>query len=129
VVDTTGPSIRCNAPETIIPPQAPISFTASAVDNCSDLSVSITDYSSVAYTKKGKLVERSGPRAISSDGATITIHRSGGVGAHIQWTATATDSCGNVAEQVCEVEVARPQRHRQSADGKVFSRPHLGRSR
>jgi len=116
IVDTTGPSIQCNAPEAIIPPQALTSFTASAVDNCSNLSVAITDYSSVAYTKKGKRVDRMGPRAISSDGATITIHRSGGVGAHIRWTVTATDDCGNVTERECEVEVARPQRHRKATD-------------
>jgi hypothetical protein len=108
VVDTTGPTIQCNAPETIIPPEAPISFTASALDNCSDLSVSITGYSCVGYTKKGKEVDRLEPGAISTSGATITIHDSGGVGAHIRWTVMAMDSCGNVAERECKVEVLRP---------------------
>jgi hypothetical protein len=34
VADTTPPEIFCNAPGAIVPPDAPVSFTATATDVC-----------------------------------------------------------------------------------------------
>jgi len=33
---------------------------------------------------------------------------SGGIGNHITWAVTATDSSGNTTETVCEVVVVKP---------------------
>jgi hypothetical protein len=109
VVDTTPPAVFCNAVSTITPPDAPISFTATAVDNCDDETVvEITDYDCFSFTKKGKRVDKRRSCEVVISGATLTILDSGGVGDHITWTAQATDCSGNTATTVCEVEVVNP---------------------
>jgi hypothetical protein len=108
VVDTTPPVISCNAPATITPPDAPISFTATATDNCDDdPSVAITGFDCFKFTKKGKKIDKTQSCVIEVVGDTITILDTGGVGDHITWTTRATDSCGNVHEDGCEVEVVK----------------------
>jgi hypothetical protein len=108
VVDTTPPDIECNAPDTIIPPDAPISFTATATDNCDDdPSVEITEYDCYTYTKKGKRIDKTESCVVGIQGDTITILDSGGVGDHISWTVLATDNCDNETEEECEVEVVK----------------------
>ena len=109
VVDTTPPVISCNAPSTIIPPDAPISFTATATDNCDDSpSVEITEFDCFKYTKKGKRIDKTESCVVSIENDTITILDSGGVGTHITWMSHATDSCGNVAEKPCKTLVVNP---------------------
>lgn len=109
VVDTTAPGIVCNAPATITPPDAPISFKASAIDNCDAAPVvEIITYDCFFYTKKGKRIDKTESCVVEVEGDTITILDSGGVGDNITWTVLATDSCGNVAELVCDVEVINP---------------------
>lgn len=96
VVDTTEPEIDCNAPDTIAPPDAPISFTAGAVDNCApSASVEITGHDCFKYTKKGRRVDKTESCVIAVAGDRITILDSGGVGDHITWTVRASDNCGN----------------------------------
>ena len=109
VVDTTPPVISCNAPSTIIPPDAPISFTATATDNCDDSpSVEITEFDCFKYTEKGKRIDKTESCVVSIENDTITILDSGGVGTHITWMSHATDSCGNVAEKPCKTLVVNP---------------------
>jgi hypothetical protein len=109
VVDTTPPVIDCDAPSTITPPDAPISFRATATDNCEEvLSVEITGYDCFKFTKKGKRVDKTESCVIELDGDTITILDSGGVGDNITWTVIATDSCGNSSERTCALEVSNP---------------------
>ena len=43
VVDNTMPTIACNVRD-ITPPHAPITFTATATDNCSVAAVAVTGY-------------------------------------------------------------------------------------
>ena len=108
VVDTTPPIIECNAPATITPKDAPISFTATASDNRDDHpSVEILEYDCFFYTKKGKLIHKTESCMVEIEGDTITILDSGGVGDHISWTILAIDNCGNEAEKKCEVEVVK----------------------
>jgi hypothetical protein len=110
-IDTTPPLIACNAPGTINPTDAPISFTATATDDCdSDPSVVITGYESYKYTKKGKMIDKSESTVIELDGDTITILDTGGVDTIIRWTVSATDSSGNEVETTCEVHVVIPGR-------------------
>ena len=64
VVDTTPPEIFCNAVPVITPPDAPISFTASADDQCHGaLTAEITDYDCFKFTKKA---DSSGKRTPAS---------------------------------------------------------------
>ena len=109
VLDTIPPDISSNAPATIIPPDATISFTATATDNCdSEPYVEITSYDCFKFTKKGKRIDKTESCVVSISNNTITILDSGGVDDHITWTARATDSCGNVAEGTFETLVVNP---------------------
>lgn len=110
VLDETSPIIECNAPSTIIPPDAPVSFAASAMDNCGSASVSIQQYDCFKFTKKGKWVNKaeSCEAAISDD--AISILDSGGKGNNIEWEVAATDPSGNEATVDCGVSVVTPAR-------------------
>lgn len=109
VVDTTSPVIKPNAPATITPPDAPISFTAKATDNCDgDPSVSITGYDCYFFTKKDKRIDKTESCVVEINGDTITILDSGGVGDQIEWTISAEDNCGNADEITHTVSVVNP---------------------
>jgi hypothetical protein len=108
VVDTTPPVIACNAPATITPPDAPISFTATATDNCDDdPSVEITRFDCFKFTKKGKQIDKTESCIVDVCGNTITILDSGGVGTQITWTVRAVDECENPSEFNCMVDVVK----------------------
>ena len=108
VVDTTPPVISCNAPLSITPPDAPISFTATAIDNCdSDPFVEITGYDCFFFTKKGKRIDKTESCVVDVVGDTITILDSGGVGTRITWTVLSVDECGNSSQPDCMVEVIK----------------------
>ena len=109
IEDTTPPAVFCNAPPTIIPPDAPISFAAAAEDVCEGpLTPVITDYDCFKVTKKGKVIDKTESCVVSFVGDTITIADSGGVGTRITWTAEATDGSGNTTQVECGVDVVRP---------------------
>lgn len=108
VVDATPPLIECNAPATITPPDASISFTATAVDACGDTTGEVTGFDCFKLTKKGKRVDKTGSCIVEVEGTTVTVLDSGGVGDHITWEVTATDGAGNEATETCEVEVVNP---------------------
>ncbi len=109
VVDDTPPAIVCNAPDTIIPPDAPISFTATATDNC-DASAVVTSYDCWTINGSGRRVDKTESCVVSFAGDTLTVDDSGGVGDHIEWTVEATDGSGNTTTATCEIEVIRPPR-------------------
>ena len=109
VVDNTEPVISCNAPATITPPDAPISFTATATDNCDDVpDVEITSYDCYMFTKKGKRIDKTESCIVELAGDQITILDSGGVNDHISWTIEAVDNCGNASKSECELLVVNP---------------------
>jgi hypothetical protein len=109
VQDTTPPVISCNSPVTITPPDAPISFIATAMDNCDESpSVVITAYDCYMYTKKGKRIDKTESCVVEMAGDQITILDSGGVDDHIAWIVEATDNCGNSSNEQCEVLVVNP---------------------
>ena len=112
IEDTTPPTVQSNAPETIVPPDAPISFTATATDNgTANPVVTITSFECWAINGAGKRIDKSESCVVSIDGATITILDSGGVGTHIDWTVTASDGSDDTTEDF-EVEVVNPGRGR-----------------
>lgn len=109
VVDTAGPTISCNNPATISPNDAPISFTATAVDNCDGKPlVEVTSFNCFRTNGSGKVKSKLESCIIESDGATITIQDSGGVGDQIQWGVSTTDACGNPTVETCELTVVKP---------------------
>ncbi|MGD8617348.1 MAG: PKD domain-containing protein, partial [Gammaproteobacteria bacterium] len=108
VQDTTAPEIACNALTTIVPPDAPISFTATATDICGSVTVQITDYDCYGFTKKGKRIDKTHSCEVTLAADTIAIQDSGGVGDIITWTVEAADSSGNRAVNNCTLTVIRP---------------------
>ena len=109
VEDTTAPVIACNAPATITPPDAPISFTASATDNCdTDPAVAITAYDCFTYTKKGKRINKTESCIVQVNNNVVTILDSGGVADTITWAVRSSDCAGNVSTSSCSVHVVNP---------------------
>ncbi|MGH9361333.1 MAG: hypothetical protein ACRD2T_05400 [Thermoanaerobaculia bacterium] len=102
------PVVSCNSPATITPPDAPISFTATATDDCDEATVEIVAHDCWKLTHSGKRIDKTGSCVVEIDGATITIVDSGGVGDHIGWTVTAEDGEGNSTTVDCEVVVVNP---------------------
>ncbi|MCI5117223.1 MAG: hypothetical protein D3913_04550 [Candidatus Electrothrix sp. LOE1_4_5] len=108
VEDTLAPiNVQTNAPVTIIPPDAPISFTATAEDNCS-VEVAITDYDCYKIKKNGSRMSKMESCVVELSGDTITIVDSGGVGDNIVWTMVATDQSGNTTTAEGHVLVGNP---------------------
>ena len=109
VVDTTPPVIACNTPENIAPNDAPITFTASATDNCDAVPyVEILDYRCFKTTKKGKIIDKGESCVVTISGDSVTINDSGGVGDNIVWSVRATDCSDNLSDQECSVPVVNP---------------------
>ena len=108
-VDTTPPVIISSIPDSITPPDAPITFIASATDNCDDSPVvEVIGYDCYKNTKKGKRIDKTASCMVSFWGNSITIQDSGGVGTHITWDVQATDGCGNSSQESYEIVVTRP---------------------
>lgn len=109
VVDTVPPDIQCNAPATITPPDAPITFVATATDNCEAVpSVDIIDYDCFKFTNKGKKIDKTESCIVEISGDAISIVDSGGVDNNIEWTVRSMDNCGNLAEARCSVVIVNP---------------------
>ncbi len=109
VEDTTPPVISCNAPTTITPPDAPISFTATVDDICdAGPTVEVVAYDCYKVNKKGKRIGKEASCVVTFEGDSVTILDSGGVSDHITWTVQAADESGNTAEETCEVVMVNP---------------------
>ncbi len=108
VEDTTPPQAFCNSPATITPPDAPISFTATATDTCGTADARIVSYDCYAYTKKGKRIDKTYSCQVAFSGDTVTVLDSGGVGDFIAWTVEAADENGNSTSTSCELQVVNP---------------------
>lgn len=109
IEDTIPPDVSCNNPATIVPPDAPISFTATAIDQCEgDITPEITGFDCFKFTKKGKRVDKTESCEVRIVGDTITILDSGGVSDNIEWTVVATDGSGNTTTVDCSLTVANP---------------------
>jgi hypothetical protein len=108
VVDSTPPQLSCNAPASIKPPQAPISFKATASDTCGSVTVAVSGYDCYMYNKAGKRVDKTGSCRVALSGDTITVLDSGGVGDNITWTVVATDASGNTSTKACALTVVNP---------------------
>ncbi len=109
IEDTLPPVIACNSPATIVPPDAPVSFTASAVDQCQGpVATTITGFDCFQFAPNGRRIDKTRSCQVVINGDSITILDSGGVGDIISWTVEASDGNGNVGSTTCEVDVVNP---------------------
>ncbi len=98
--DDVPPVIACNAPAVIAliaSGEPPVSFTATATDDCSE---TVDDLSIVSATCAPDDIGC----AVSFLGATVTISEAG-PGDRIEWQVVAVDAAGNEATTTCEVSV------------------------
>ncbi|HXT22281.1 MAG TPA: hypothetical protein VN811_02200 [Thermoanaerobaculia bacterium] len=104
VGENTAPTeLSCNSPATITPPQAPISFTASAVNSCGEAAPpTITGSECYKLTGNGARQHAAGCK-VETSGATIEIKNTGGVGTHIEWMIAS-----GAETLLCSVVVADP---------------------
>jgi hypothetical protein len=109
VGDTTPPVISCNTPATITPPDAPITFTATATDVCApNPPVAITGFTCFTTNGSGKVIDKTESCFVQIQGPSIRIEDSGGVNDTIQWTVRSTDANGNTAVKTCSVTTVHP---------------------
>lgn len=112
VVDETPPTVNCNTLATITPPMAPITFTATADDNCG-ADAEIVSYTCWGYTGSGKVHSKMASCSVKMLGDKLLILDSGGVGDHIDWTVEAYDDAGNTTSTVCSTVVVNPGKGRK----------------
>jgi hypothetical protein len=111
VVDTTPPEIACNAPATVTPPDAPISFAATATDTCdTQVLPEVLGFDCFTFTKKGRRIDKRESCEVSFLGDTLAIVDVGGVGDQIAWTVRGTDDSGNASTVECALTVVNPSR-------------------
>ena len=113
VIDVTPPTIECNTHD-ILPGDVPVTFTATADDNCL-VEYAITGYDCWRLNGAGKIVHPGCDVVI--DGDTITVLDSGGVDDNIEWTVLATDGSGNETEVTCASHVGDPGNGGGGANG------------
>jgi hypothetical protein len=108
VFDDTPPVVSCNAPATVTPRDAPITFTATAEDNCGVDSVRVAE--PVCWKINGRGKRKAVRCKVKLRGPHFKIKRTRGVGTHIGWKAIATDETGYETVEQCEVLVVKPGR-------------------
>jgi hypothetical protein len=108
VTDAIAPEIKSSVSDTITPPDVPISFVATATDNCGVSSFEVANFDCYKYTKKGKRITKTQGCRVKLSGDKITISGSAGVDTHISWTLVAIDDSGNMTEQIYETLVVNP---------------------
>eukprot|EP00542_Grammatophora_oceanica_P001441 CAMPEP_0194071214 /NCGR_PEP_ID=MMETSP0009_2-20130614/88589_1 /TAXON_ID=210454 /ORGANISM="Grammatophora oceanica, Strain CCMP 410" /LENGTH=591 /DNA_ID=CAMNT_0038724525 /DNA_START=681 /DNA_END=2453 /DNA_ORIENTATION=- len=113
-VDDMPPELYCNSPETIVPPaDGSICFTATAIDNCNDISAKVLE--SDCWTVDGgtdQKIDKTDYCVTHFEGSandTFCIDYSGCIGDRIGWTIEAIDASGNMASKDCHVEVVNPE--------------------
>ncbi len=107
VVDNEIPVTQCSD-EIITPPDAPITFTASASDSCSTPAVAVVAYDCYRFNNNGKRIDTMDSCVITMSGANVTVEETSGVGSYIDWIVEATDSSGNMNSETCTIEVIQP---------------------
>ena len=93
------PLLFCNSPETMEPPDEPVSFNSTASGICSESTATITGYD---CWKMGDDGPHHASCQVEIDGGTITINHTGGVGTHIEWTVESEG-----ATLQCSIEIVR----------------------
>jgi hypothetical protein len=110
VIDAIAPEIDSSVPETITPPEMPISFAAIATDNCGISSFEVTDFNCYKYNQNGKQISKTKGCKVELSGDRITLSGSAGVDTLISWSLMAVDGNGNRTEETYETLVVNPGR-------------------
>ena len=108
VADDEPPAVESHSAGTMVPPDAPISFTATVSDNCPTPTVAITGYDCYKFKKDGSISSKLDSCVVAIAGDTITIVDSGGVGDNIVWDILGTDGSGNDTGETGTIEVLNP---------------------
>jgi hypothetical protein len=121
IIDTTPPELSCNANDITEfdgddddDDDDDVSFTATAVDVCSNVRVKVGWIISVP--PPGDDDDDDDDSKVRAKGATITILESGDPGTVINWTAKATDDCGNIVAVSCSVTVLEAEEEEEEED-------------
>jgi predicted RNA-binding protein YlqC (UPF0109 family) len=123
VVDTTPPEIQCNAYDITEfdgddddddDDDDSVSFTATATDLCSDVRIKVGWI--VCVPPPGDDDDDDDDCKVRARGATITVLNSGDPGTVINWTAKATDDCGNIVAVNCSVTVLEGEKEEEDDD-------------
>jgi hypothetical protein len=105
VVDDMPPTIACNTYD-ITKKDAPVSFTATATDNCPPVTITVSGLRCYRIKKDGTEKPKK-CKHVSVSGATVTIAKAPSPCTYIEWTVTATDPSGNTVTKVCRVHVVK----------------------
>ena len=110
--DEDAPTIGCNAPPTVSAEDVPISFTATATDDCDGgAASSITHFEChLGFEDDERCADFITPPScvVRIDGGTITVLDPGEWGDRVNWTVLAVDNFGNEQQVICEIEVPAP---------------------
>ena len=101
VRDEAAPFVSCNTPPSISAWEMPVSFTATATDNCGLRSVAVLSPS--CHQGTSGLLSQDLCRFVTA-GDTVTVESSGR-SSQIRWLAEAVDQSGNRIERQCSVDV------------------------
>jgi hypothetical protein len=104
VLDTTAPSISCNAPVAISKHEAPVAFKATAADSCGPAPAVVVESVDCFKVKKDGRVKDNPSCKVAIQGDTLTINKTGGVDV-IQWSTRSADGAGNVGRKTCEIRI------------------------
>lgn len=109
VVDTTLPTIDCNAAATFPRPHPPVTFQALAADSCDGAATAvITDFRCYKTNPNGKEIDATQHCRVDLDGDSLRIRGVGLPQVTVEWTVTATDLSGNTATAVCSSTAEHP---------------------
>lgn len=97
----------CNAFD-IIPPDAPIAFTATFDAGACDATATIVSARCYATNGAGKVKNKGRSCVISFGDDTMLISDSGGVGDNIEWIVETTNRVGVTTETTCSIRVRNP---------------------
>lgn len=98
--------INCNAPETVEPRDAPVSFVSTTTCDCG--APEVKEYDCYTYNGSGRYVNKTSSCDVSYENDTLHVDDTGGVADTIVWTVEAVDcETGEVVTKECYVEVTR----------------------
>ncbi|HCN07565.1 MAG TPA: hypothetical protein DIT01_06495, partial [Lentisphaeria bacterium] len=123
VVDTTPPEVQCNAYDITEfdgddddDDDDSVSFTATATDLCSDVRIKVGWIVCVPPPGDDDDDDDDDDCKVRAYGATITVLDSGDPGTVINWTAKATDDCGNIVAVNCSVTVLEAEEEEEEEE-------------
>ena len=104
VVDTTAPSISCNAPVAMSKHEAPVAFKATSADSCGPAPAVVVESVDCFKVSPHGRVKDNPSCKVAIQGDTVMIDKTGGVDV-IQWSTRAADGAGNVGRKTCEIRI------------------------